>query len=53
MRRLLVATLAVLVLIGAGWKWGSTSTHAYADGWTWDSVVVDNGGTVPDGWTWD
>jgi hypothetical protein len=52
MRKLLVAALAVLALIGAGWKWSSATNTTRAEGWTWDSAVVDSS-TVPDGWTWE
>ena len=44
MRKILIAALVALALIGAGWKWGATpAAHANANGWTWDST----------GWTWD
>jgi hypothetical protein len=57
-RKILIAALVALALIGAGWKWGAAPA-ANANGWTWDSTgwtwdgTGDDGSAVPDGWTWD
>jgi hypothetical protein len=54
MKRIVIAALVVLALIGAGWRWGSYGhSKAVAVGWTWDSAVVDDGDSADQvGWTW-
>ena len=58
-----VVLALALAVAGAAWKWssfGHSSGHANVVGWTWDSAVVDDGGSsfadggssVNAGWTW-
>ena len=43
----LAVTLLLAALFAAGaLRAASHTTHARADGWTWDRAVID-------GWTWD
>jgi hypothetical protein len=54
MKKIVIAALVVLALIGAGWRWGSGGhSKAVAVGWTWDSAAVDDGDSADQvGWTW-